>query len=856
VNNTGAGEASAGGGRSNGEEGSGDGQGDDEDGGDGDAEMAVGVEHATVELNEKGECKRDPEFWAPPLKLPTGGSVYIERFKEATDKGAAAGTSPTADEIIEPPVFLKPRRVSGRLHPARWAQMGHTETENFLMHLGRLYLRICTRAPPTNPDALAPWQNKALYIQQAVLGCFASYQEDMKLRQDQARQKGNKVAPDLSEAFEFYRRATLPPATNTPATQNDNTNPQDSEVFPNPALEKVCPGESQVRLQADGHWQAHVIERFGTDWVGALADYDPVKPLTPAERAQRAWRLDPPAEGAPENVPPNEASGKMAKGKADTAKKGQVTPEALQEAVATTAVRQALEGKLAREEQLLAALDVEQAAGGGEKEGGERGSRGESSAGTGARKGKRPAEPVPTPEEVVRAGAKRRKGAEKGKKAATGEEKSAELECHPMEETAAGEQSAAGEQVTPALEAREGEKAATGVEQSAGMVCPPREEGTAGLQSSVGVVTAPAREVLVPPVGPAVQPVAQSEGFEAESDDVEEVFSVETEGVDVCEAVQRFLPENIIASEAMDRLAQRERWAPFDEESEIVAFRIFVNPLLDAAQRGVLTTLTQTECARLARNNMVWMGRAGRHTSSWDEVEAQGVSYEELASPETTAMLESLTQEAVEAEAPIDGAGPSHATLREEGPSQGAAARAQREEPRQPPVTSRAVQTESATEEGTFLLEPLLQNAMSIAIHDLLEVEVPWLNMVLLADELLDHLYERLEELRDGVMTRPMRMVGPEQDEDTIKNAAVDGTPQQPPPPAGPGDGHPGGPPQCQRGHRQGSRRPQQEETSRRGQRGHRRCPPCTWGRRKSTSQGPRMWRPCLRWRSREHGRC
>jgi hypothetical protein len=69
----------------------------------------------------------------------------------------------------------------------------------------------------------------------------------------------------------------------------------------------------------------------------------------------------------------------------------------------------------------------------------------------------------------------------------------------------------------------------------------------------------------------------------------------------------------------MDRLAQRKKWAPFNEDAEIVAFRIFVNSLLDTAQRGVLTTLTQTECARLARNNMVWMGRAGRHSSSWEE---------------------------------------------------------------------------------------------------------------------------------------------------------------------------------------------------------------------------------------------
>jgi hypothetical protein len=165
-------------------------------------------------------------------------------------------------------------------------------------------------------------------------------------------------------------------------------------------MEKDCQGESRARLQADGHWQAHVIKRFGTDWVGPLGEDGLVKPLTPAERAQRAWRLEPPSESE-EDVPPSEVSGKGAKGKTGAAKKVKVTPEALQETVATTAVRQALKAELAQKEQLLAALDAEQAAGGGEKEGGERGSRGESSAGKGARKGKRSAEPVPTPEEVV-----------------------------------------------------------------------------------------------------------------------------------------------------------------------------------------------------------------------------------------------------------------------------------------------------------------------------------------------------------------------------------------------------------------------------------------------------------------------
>jgi hypothetical protein len=66
---------------------------------------------------------------------------------------------------------------------------------------------------------------------------------------------------------------------------------------------------------------------------------------------------------------------------------------------------------------------------------------------------------------------------------------------------------------------------------------------------------------------------------------------------------------------------------------------------------------------------------------------------------------------------------------------------------------------------------------------------------VSLADELLDHLYERLEELPDRVITRPMRTVGPEQDDDAIRAAAPDGTPRQPSPPAGLRDGHPRGPP-------------------------------------------------------------
>jgi hypothetical protein len=65
----------------------------------------------------------------------------------------------------------------------------------------------------------------------------------------------------------------------------------------------------------------------------------------------------------------------------------------------------------------------------------------------------------------------------------------------------------------------------------------------------------------------------------------DEFFNEESDATDVCEAVQHLIPSNMIASEAMDLPAQRERWAPLDEESE--AFRISVKSLWDAVQRGV-----------------------------------------------------------------------------------------------------------------------------------------------------------------------------------------------------------------------------------------------------------------------------
>jgi hypothetical protein len=67
---------------------------------------------------------------------------------------------------------------------------------------------------------------------------------------------------------------------------------------------------------------------------------------------------------------------------------------------------------------------------------------------------------------------------------------------------------------------------------------------------------------------------------------------------------------------------------------------------------------------------MVWMGRAARY-ASWKEVEANGVSYEELASRDlTAAIMDNINEEAAEEGAPTDGAGPSQVALREEGPPQ------------------------------------------------------------------------------------------------------------------------------------------------------------------------------------------
>jgi hypothetical protein len=361
-----------------------------------------------------------------------------------------------------------------------------------------------------------------------------------------------------------------------------------------------------------------------------------VQPLTPAERAQRAWKLEPP----PEDVPPSEGAGARAtKGKAGAAKGGKVTHTALQEAVAKTAVLRALAGELAVEqtgpaERLPTALRTRQAAGGGDKEGGERGSKGESIVGKGAGKGKRPAEPVPTPKEVVEAGAKRKK------------------------------------------------KAATGEEQSAGIVRTQR--------------------VQVWAVGRPASKGNDLGDFEAEADDFEEVFSVETEGGDVCEAVQRLLPANIIASDAMDRLARRERWPPYDNEAEGAHFRTFVICLLDAAQRGVLTTLTRTERQVSTQQHGV-DGQGGHVRLRGGSGALWGLVMRKLASRDlTAAIMDDLNQEGAEEGAPGDGAGPSHVAPREGGPSQEAAAHTQSGRPLGGP---------------TFLLTPMVEDAVAYAVQ-------------------------------------------------------------------------------------------------------------------------------------------
>jgi hypothetical protein len=95
--------------------------------------------------------------------------------------------------------------------------------------------------------------------------------------------------------------------------------------------------------------------------------------LIPAMQAQWPWKLEPLPEGAGDDKPPTEDEGTRPKGKkARKGKKGAVTKEALQAAVAQTAIERALAWELAvtapvpmEHERLPSALEAQQAAGGG-----------------------------------------------------------------------------------------------------------------------------------------------------------------------------------------------------------------------------------------------------------------------------------------------------------------------------------------------------------------------------------------------------------------------------------------------------------------------------------------------------------
>jgi hypothetical protein len=185
---------------------------------------------------------------------------------------------------------------------------------------------------------------------------------------------------------------------------------------------------------------------------------------------------------------------------------------------------------------------------------------------------------------------------------------------------------------------------------------------------------------------------------------------------------------------------------------------------------------------------MVWMGRAARY-ASWEEVEANGVSYEELASRDlTAAIMDNMNQEAAEEGAPTDGAGPSQVAPREEGPSQEAAAHTRSGRPFGGP---------------TFVLTPMGEDAVAYAMQGLAGgMELPWLDRGKLIEELTASVLRELESIRAGVTIRPLRIVR-EYGEDTED----DGPPQPPPPSTGPRDG-PQQPPPPSTGPRDGPQQP------------------------------------------------
>jgi hypothetical protein len=94
-----------------------------------------------------------------------------------------------------------------------------------------------------------------------------------------------------------------------------------------------------------------------------------------------------------------------------------------------------------------------------------------------------------------------------------------------------------------------------------------------------------------------------------------------------------------------------------------------------------------------------------------------------------------------------------------------------------------------AAEGAAFVLGPMLQNAVAHAVDQLAGGEdLPWLDQKALTTELVRDAVARLEELRAGVTTRPLRMEeAPEGG--TGEDAGNKGPQQPPPPPARPRDG-------------------------------------------------------------------
>jgi hypothetical protein len=174
--------------------------------------------------------------------------------------------------------------------------------------------------------------------------------------------------------------------------------------------------------------------------------------------------------------------------------------------------------------------------------------------------------------------------------------------------------------------------------------------------------------------------------------------------------------------------------------------------------------------------------RAARN-DPWDQLE---YTYEDIAGPDIVSVCQGAF---------ADGAGPSPAPPREEGRSKGAAAPAQ---------------GERANEAGTFVLTPMVEDAVVYAVQELAGgMKLPWLDRGELTEELIASVLEGLKNIRKGVTTRPLRM-----ERGTSEGTGDDGPQQPPPSPTGPRDG-PQQPPPPPGGSREGPQsEPQGEEES------------------------------------------